>query len=206
MTRTRPRGATLIAALLVVSGCGSDSKPRPLPQKDAAFLLTQLDEVDRRVEARACGDVKRGTLTRIENRVDNLPDDVDQDVQSALSDSVQNLRGLVEDQCRPKRKPKPAIPLPTTTTTPETTTTQPETTTTEPETTTEETPTPDEGGDEKGNGGAGAGGNGDGGGAGKGNGKGGGAALPGGGGGGAAAPPGGTVTPGDALAGGEADG
>lgn len=208
MTRTRAPGAALLAAMLAASGCGSDSKPRPVPQKDAAFLLTQLDEVDRRVEARACVDVKRGTLTRIENRIDGLPDDVDQDVQSALSDSAENLRGLVDDQCRQKRKPTPTVPLPDLTPEPDTTTPQPEPTTTEPDTTTEEqTPPTDEGGEEKGNGGAGAGGDGNGKGGGGGNGKGGGAALPdGGAGGGAAAPPDGVLTPGDALAGGEADG
>jgi len=204
MSRARAHGAALLTAgltALSAVGCGSDDEPRPLPQRDAAFLLAQLDEVDRRVASRACVDVKRGTLTRIENRIDRLPDDVDQDVRTAVQDSVENLRGLVDEQCKQRRRPKPPPTIPDFTPEPEPTTTAPETTTTEPETTTEEEPPPEEdGGDEKGKGGGGGGGNGNG------NGNGGGANVPDAGAGGGAAPPSGVLTPADPAGSGEADG
>ncbi len=198
----RDNGATLLAVLIgfAVGGCGSDEEPRPIPTADAAFLLTELDETERRVNARACSDAERGNITRIQKRVDRLPEDVDADVRDALNDSVASLRALIEDQCRPKPRPGPVetTPLPDINPDPEPTTTEPETTTTEPETTTEEEPPPDEGDGDGGD--DGGGGKDKGGGGGKDDGSGG-AVAPGSGQEGGAAAPGAVITPGSPGAG-----
>ncbi len=206
----RDNGAALLAAVLVglaLGGCGSDEEPRPIPTADAAFLLTELDETERRVNARACSDAERGNITRIQKRVDRLPEDVDADVLDALNDSVASLGTLIEDQCRPKPRPKPVETTPLPDLTPEPEPTTPETTTPEPETTTEEKPPPDDGkGDKDGGDDGGGGDKGDGGGGGEDKGDGGGAVAPGAGPGGGAVAPGAVITPGSTGDGAGAEG
>jgi len=183
--------APVIAVTMALSACGQDVEPRGIPSRDAQYLVAQLDEAERRVSNRACLDARQGNLVRIERNVANLPDDVNQNVRDALSESVDNLGTLIEEKCRERPKPEPE-PTPTETTPTETT---PEPTTPDPgPTTTEEKPTetqekpepdPDEGKDPPSNDGdGGGGGNGDGGG---GNGDGGGGNGDGGGNGGAGA-------------------
>jgi hypothetical protein len=145
-----------IAVVLAGSGCGGDAEPRGIPQRDAQFLLSELEETQRRVDARACNDVEQGNLIRMQRNVDNMPDDVAENVRDALSESIDNLSQLVEDQCKPKPKPKP-VPEPTPTeTTPDTTTTEEQPTTTEEQPTEKKAPTePDQGDEDKGSSGGG---------------------------------------------------
>jgi outer membrane biosynthesis protein TonB len=127
--------AAAAAAVLAIAGCGKD-KNAPIPGGQAAYLVAQLDQVESRVATGDCVAVKRGTLKRIDKRVAALPDDVDPDVRSDVESAVDNLKGLVEDQCQPKPKPEPEPTQPQQTTPPETTppeTTPPETTPTQPE-------------------------------------------------------------------------
>ncbi|MEJ7717362.1 MAG: hypothetical protein WKF31_05120 [Thermoleophilaceae bacterium] len=128
----------MIAVTMALSACGQDVEPRGIPSRDAQYLVAQLDEAERRVSNRACLDARQGNLVRIERNVANLPDDVNQNVRDALSESVDNLGTLIEEKCRERPKPEPE-PTPTETTPTETT---PEPTTPDPgPTTTEEKPT-----------------------------------------------------------------
>ncbi len=182
-----------LSMALAGAGCGGSEKPALIPRADAAYLQTQLDDLNGRVQARDCLKAKRGNIVRLQRRIDGLPDNIDTNVSSALSDSVDNLSDLVNTNCkqRPKPKPKPPLtPVPIapspTTTTPSTTTTTPQPTTTTPSTTTPKTTPEENGGDEAP---GSSGGNGNGGGpTGGGNGNGGS-------GNGALQAPSGTVTP-----------
>lgn len=103
----RGRGLALAAACaLAVAGCG-DSGGTPIPRAAATDLINDLEEVDRRVQANACNDVREETLPRIDRRVDELPGGIDADVRGALEDGVARLRSLVEDECA-AREPPPA--------------------------------------------------------------------------------------------------
>ncbi len=184
-----------LSMALAGAGCGGSEKPALIPRADAAYLQTQLDDLNGRVQARDCLKAKRGNIVRLQRRIDGLPDNIDTNVSSALSDSVDNLSDLVNTNCkqRPKPKPKPKPPLTPvpiapspSTTTPSTTTTTPQPTTTTPSTTTPKT-TPEENGGDEAPGSSGGNGNG-GGSTGGGNGNGGS-------GNGALQAPSGTVTP-----------
>ena len=72
-------------------------------------MNADLDEVDRRVAAGACDELRAVTLRRIDARLAGLGD-VDDDVRSTLSQSVAHLRRLVDRDCRPKPKPAPSAP------------------------------------------------------------------------------------------------
>jgi hypothetical protein len=145
-----------MALALVASGCGGDDEPRGIPQRDAQLLLQELQSTQNRVNAQACTDVKQGNLVRMERTVDNLPDQVGTNLQTALAQSVDNLQQLVEDDCRPEPEPEPE-PVPTETT-PAPTTTEEQPTTTEEEPQPE--PEPDENKGNENNGGASPNGNG----------------------------------------------
>ena len=190
-------GLTLAGIAVTGAGCGQD-EGRPIPTGAARDLVARFDEVKRRVDARACNDVREDSLPAIQKEIDGLPANVDKDVRSTLEDGVGRLKELIEADCV---EPPKAAPQETTTPEPDpqpqedpTPTPDPEPEPT-PEPDPEPTPTPEP---DPGGGGSNGGGNGGGGGdSGGGNGKDGGgdsgAAPPDGGG---TDPTGGTTDPG----------
>ena len=107
----RPRGRWLSAAAVMLAlapGCGGDGDP--LPARTANRLLADLQEVDRRVAAGACNDLREDTLPRIDRRLAALPGDVNGDVRGTLEESAEHLSTLVDEQCREKPKPRPQPP------------------------------------------------------------------------------------------------
>ncbi|MBA2580855.1 MAG: hypothetical protein H0V03_08465 [Thermoleophilaceae bacterium] len=118
-----------VAAGLALGACGSERQP--IPRAQAAALIADLEEAQRRVDAGACGDVEKGTFVRLDRRVERLPDDIDSDVEQALRDGVGHLKDVAEEECaanRPARTttpdptpvPSTTKPAPTTSTTPPT--------------------------------------------------------------------------------------
>ncbi|MGI9080741.1 MAG: hypothetical protein ACR2FZ_00465 [Thermoleophilaceae bacterium] len=109
----RPRSrhlATLAAAaaVLLPAGCGSSEDPKgePLPAEAVAELTRRLDEVQRRFDdgtkegnAGACKDIETDSYKGIDATVANLPQDVDDDVRTALEESLARLRELTRDGC-----------------------------------------------------------------------------------------------------------
>jgi hypothetical protein len=144
-----------LAASLAVAGCGGDDEGEPIPTATATALSSELDGVQDRLDegsAGACRDILGGprgpNMARVQDLIDQLPDDVDSDVRSALEDSFNRLWDLVEQECDDKaQQEEESQPEETT---PEETTpeeTEPETTpeeTTPEETTPEETTPPEE--------------------------------------------------------------
>lgn len=175
------RGALLVLATMASAtgalGCGSDEETVLIPQQDATYLVGQLEEVNQRVSSGACEDVTRGTLVRLEKRVEALPENLDPNVRDALGDSIDELSGMVETNCE---EPTETAPVPETTTPTE----PPQTTPTEETEPDEKTDTEESGGDSPDEGGGDGGGGGGGGGNQGGNGGGGGNQGGGGGGGG----------------------
>lgn len=118
-----------VAAGLALGACGGERQP--IPRAQAAALIADLEEAQRRVDAGACGDVEKGTFVRLDRRVERLPDDIDSDVEQALRDGVGHLKDVAEEECaanRPARTttpdptpvPSTTKPAPTTSTTPPT--------------------------------------------------------------------------------------
>jgi hypothetical protein len=146
--------ATAVAAVLGIAGCGGDDEGAGIPSQTAQALQSELDGVERRLDngsAGACTDILEGprgpNLERVRQLLDSLPDDVDQDVRSALEDSFDRLWELVQQDCddkaadeesqqeeEPEPEPEPEpTPTETQTETTPTETTPPETTPTDPE-------------------------------------------------------------------------
>ena len=185
----------LLAAGLILAGCGGDEEGKPIPTATATALNSQLENIQGRLNngsAGACKDILGGqndpNVKQVQDLIDTMPDDVDSDVRSALEDSFDNLWELVQDDCDDKAQAEEEArqqreqqqeeqPDTDTETTPTETETETETTPTET-TPTETTPTnPDEAplppegggnnnGEVPGNSGGGAGAGGTGGGAG----------------------------------------
>lgn len=173
------------AAALAIAGCGGSDAPegRLLPPSISETLRAHVDAIDRRVadgSAGACDDIYRpeledGNMEAIDEALASIPPAVDDDVRSALEQSVDRLKQLVDRRCDEIRAEEqgeepPVIeePAPTETETEPTETVPPETETgTEP---TETEPPPGRNGG--GNGRDGGGGGRDGGGGGGGNGQG----------------------------------
>jgi len=186
----------LLAAGLILAGCGGDEEGKPIPTATATALNSQLENIQGRLNdgsAGACKDILGGprdpNVKQVQDLIDAMPDDVDSDVRSALEDSFDNLWELVQDDCddkaqaeeeaRQQREQQQQEEEPDTDTETTPTETETETETTPTETTpTETTPTnPDEAplppegggnnnGEVPGNSGGGAGAGGTGGGAG----------------------------------------
>jgi hypothetical protein len=171
----------LLAAAIAVTGCGGDDKGKGIPAATATALNTQLDGVKARLaqgSAGACRDIldapdSRGPNKKnVENLIDEMPDDVDSDVKSALEDSFDHLWDLVQQECDDKASKQdtnttPADTTPTNTTPTDTTPTDTTPTDTTPTDTTstspDEAPLPNDG-NGNGNGNGSGGGVGDGGG------------------------------------------
>jgi hypothetical protein len=161
---------TLLLAIAVVAaaGCGADEETKPsIPADSAQALEARLDEVQRRFDAGggACGDIINDTQPAVQSIIASLPQSVNADVRSAVTDSFDRLFELSAEQCDDEEQSTTPTETETQTTETESTdTTETETTDTtetEPTTPTETTPTtetappPDDGG--TGGGGAGPG-------------------------------------------------
>ena len=162
--RARRPAVTVALALagIAVAGVGCDAdEGRPIPASSAQDIVARLDEVERRVDARECKDVREESLPAIEREIDDLPSNVDADVRTTLADGLGRLDELIEAECveppkaaplEPTPEPEP-VPQPDPIPTPEP---EPEP---EPEPTEPAVPTaPDPGGDGGDDGGGGGGG------------------------------------------------
>jgi hypothetical protein len=110
-----------VASVVVAAGCGGD-EGRPIPASTARDIVARLDEVERRVAANACNDVRSDSLPALEQQVAGLPGGVDPNVRSTLENGLGRLRELVEAECvEPQTQPPvdtipdiaPAEPEPT---------------------------------------------------------------------------------------------
>jgi hypothetical protein len=144
----------LAAAALAIAGCGDSEIPdaEKLPADISQDLLGEFERIEARVDANvsgACDDifegVDGGNFDQVSSLLDSIPDDVAPEIRSALSDSVDHLQQLVDDQCDEIRASEQGEVVPEETTPEETTPTETETIPTETETVppeTETTPTP----------------------------------------------------------------
>jgi hypothetical protein len=143
----------LLASLaLLAAGCGGDDEGKPIPAATATALNAELNTVQARLDngsAGACKDILEGSRgpndDRVQQVIEDMPDDVDADVRSALEDSFDRLWDLVQQECddrarqEEENQQEPEQPEETETQTEE------QTTPTETETTeTETTPPEDE--------------------------------------------------------------
>ncbi len=163
------------AAVLVA--CGGSGTEAGIPPASAELLKDDFEDVRQAVESGRCDDVG-GQLRQLGERVDNLPQSVDNELQERLRDAVNSLQERAIEECNDNEADEPTtttteeqVPeeVPTVTETTPTTTTEvppettpPETTPVEPPTTTPTAPPleppPDAGiGDGDGDAGAGAG-------------------------------------------------
>jgi hypothetical protein len=97
-----------VAGALVVTGCGDSGEPEgePLPSDVTQTLLQQLESVGDRVGAGvsgACDDIyadpPTGNIEPIDDALAAIPADVDQEVRSALEESIDRLKQLVDSEC-----------------------------------------------------------------------------------------------------------
>jgi hypothetical protein len=156
----RSRIAPCFAAFVAcvgISACGGTDAGDPIPPGKASAMERQLDAVQKAVDSGACEDVGP-TVNALQATIGTLgASGVGEDVQDALADGADNLRGLAVSECSPEQDeetettptetvPTETVPPPTETTptpppTTPTTTTPPATT----PTTTTPAPVPDEG-------------------------------------------------------------
>ena len=128
MTRPSPKLVSAgLAAALALGACGGE--PRPIPRAQAAALIADLEEAQRRSDAGACNDLRKGTFLSLDRKVERLPDDVDGDVEQALRDGVGHLKNVAEEECGSNRRPAATTNETDPETTPAPTTTAPTTTT-----------------------------------------------------------------------------
>lgn len=122
-----------------LAACGQDQKGKLLTPQEASDLTDSLDRVDTRFISDDC-EGAQSALASAELDADSLSEDVDQDLRDALDSSLNQLRELLNDECKTETTE-------TETTTTETKTTETETIPTETETVPTETetiPTPTE--------------------------------------------------------------
>ena len=153
--------ATLVALALTIAGCGDSEEPQgeKLPPAVTQELLAQLDSVGDRVAAGvsgACDDIyaseaEGGNIEPIDAALSSIPPGVDPEIRTALEQSVDRLKQLVDEECAEigaaEQDDQDTVteeePPPTETETTETETVPTETDTTETETDTAPT-TPEE--------------------------------------------------------------
>ncbi len=113
--RARRPAVTVALALAGIAvagvGCGGE-EGRPIPARSAQDIVARLDEVERRVDARECKDVREESLPAIEREIDDLPSNVDADVRTTLADGLGRLDELIEAECVEPPKPAPLEPTP----------------------------------------------------------------------------------------------
>ena len=167
MTLRPPPLAIAVAAALAVAvaGCGDSEEPKgeKLPPAVTQELLQQLESVGDRVAAGvsgACDDIyasaaEGGNVEPIDAALSSVPQTVDPEIRSALEQSIDRLKQLVDEECaaigsaeqeEPEVTEEETTPTETETTETETVPTETETTETDTETapTTPEPP-PDDG-------------------------------------------------------------
>ena len=150
-----PRHVTiaLAASALAFAGCGDSEVPESekLPAATSQAILAELDGIDDRVAsgfAGACDDifegVDGGNFDAIDSALADVPDSVDPDIRSALGESIDRLKRLVDQECEQIRADEQETTATDETDTTETTPTETETveTVTVPETDTETETTP----------------------------------------------------------------
>jgi hypothetical protein len=99
---------TACAAALAVAGCGGSDEPEgeKLPPEISQTLLQQLDSISDRVAAEvpgACDDIfagaPTGNIEPIDAALSSIPSDVNPEIRSALEQSIDRLKQLVNDEC-----------------------------------------------------------------------------------------------------------
>lgn len=157
----------LAVTALALGGCGGSGEPdgEKLPPGLSQEMIVEIDRIQDRVDAGvagACDDIFEqpdgGSVQRIGQLLAEVPRDVDPEIRSALSDSVDRLQQLVTDECEQIRareqedqdvvEDEPVIED----TTEETTTTPPETDTAPDTETSPEPPPVDPDDEDEGNG------------------------------------------------------
>ncbi len=143
------------------AGCGSDEpEGAKLPADAVEALDSRLDEILRRFEegtqnanVGACNQIQTDSFDVVARTINGLPQDVDEDIRNALTESFRTLQTLTRDGCADAENQQTE-----TETTPEPETTPEETATEEttpeptvPETTPTTPTTPDTSGDGGGN-------------------------------------------------------
>jgi len=159
----RQTAVAVVAAVLALAAasCGDSEEPegRKLPPTVTQELLPQLESVGDRVAAGvsgACDDIYAsgadgGNIEPIDAALSSIPAGVDPEIRTALEQSVDRLKQLVDEECAEigaaEQDEQDTVteeePAPTETETTETETVPPETDTTETETDTAPT-TPEE--------------------------------------------------------------
>ena len=124
--------ALFIGALLVLSGCGSDNKGKPIPAATANRLINAIQAAD---QYSADGKCKRAHTKVRDARFlfSQVPKSVDKDVRQGISDGIDRLDSLIGTECQAPQNTQTDT-TPTATETTQTETTQTETTPTETET------------------------------------------------------------------------
>jgi hypothetical protein len=156
MTLRLPQIAVaLLAAIgLAVAGCGDSDEPKgeKLPPAVTQELLPQLESVGDRVAAGvsgACDDIYAsaddgGNIEPIDAALSSIPSGVDPEIRTALEQSVERLKQLVDEECAEigaAEQDEPDTVTEEETTPTETETVETETVPTETETTETETET-----------------------------------------------------------------
>jgi hypothetical protein len=152
-----PQIAIALAAVvaLAITGCGDSEEPRgeKLPPAVTQELLQQLESVGDRVAAGvsgACDDIyasadEGGNIEPIDAALASVPARVDPEIRTALEQSVDRLKQLVDEECAEigatEQEEDPVTEEETTPTETETTETETETVPTQTETTDTETDT-----------------------------------------------------------------
>jgi hypothetical protein len=115
--------AGLCGAAFAVAGCGH-KQGSPIPASQAATIVARLNEAMRRSDARACHDLRVDTIPALQQDVSSLPPSVDSNIRATLSDGVNHLSDLVQQQCSSQTTTTPTTTIPTQTTPTQTTPTQ----------------------------------------------------------------------------------
>jgi hypothetical protein len=131
--------ALLCGALLLLPGCGNDSKGRPIPAEQADSLIKNIQAADQYSADGSCG--RAHTKVRDAKFVlSQVPNNVDPDVRKGVSDGLDHLNSLIDGECeRPQKTQTDTTPTETQTTVTETQPTQTETTQTQTQPTQTET-------------------------------------------------------------------
>ena len=123
--------ALLIGALVLVSGCGSDNKGKPIPASTANRLINAIQAADQYSSDGKC----RRAHTKVRDArflFRQVPGSVDKDVRQGIADGLERLDSLIGSECQaPQNTQTDTTPTETQTTVTETQTTATETTPTE---------------------------------------------------------------------------